>query len=87
MRNRRANNLRHRYGIEEEDYDRMFDEQGGVCHICQDPPGRYNLSVDHDHSTGRVRGLLCHNCNHGLGKFKDKALLLFRAISYLTRGK
>ncbi len=87
MRNRRANNLRHRYGIEQEDYDRMLEEQDGCCHICGDPPTKHRLSVDHCHETGTVRGLLCHNCNHGLGKFKDKITLLLGAVKYLlTRG-
>jgi hypothetical protein len=83
MRNRRANNLRHRYGIELEDYDRMLSEQGGVCYICKDPPGKKLLSVDHCHKDGTIRGLLCHNCNNGLGKFKDNIVLMYRAITYL----
>lgn len=88
MRNRTANNLRYRYGIELEEYEQMLEDQGGTCYICDNPPGKYRLSVDHCHESGTVRGLLCHDCNHGLGKFKDNIGLLFRAIKYLlTRGK
>ena len=78
-----------RYGLTISDYDRMFAEQGGVCKICGRPPDlnghpnqRY-LSVDHAHTTNAVRGLLCSNCNHGIGKFKDSPDLLIRAALYL----
>ena len=56
------------YGITIEDYDRMYEEQGGRCAICRtDQPGGAGerFSVDHDHETGKVRGLLCNNCNTG----------------------
>ena len=84
-RNRRNNNLWYRYGITEEDYDNLFSMQGGVCYICTNPPGKHRLSVDHDHKSGRIRGLLCHNCNHALGKFKDNISLLLRAVKYLIK--
>ena len=74
--------LRSKYGITVEDYERMHNEQGGVCVICQNAD---KLVVDHDHITGKVRGLLCHNCNLGLGHFKDNALVLRMAIGYLLK--
>jgi hypothetical protein len=67
----------------------MFVEQAGLCGICMDEisliPGSKNFrDVDHDHQTGKVRGLLCHQCNIGLGGFKDSPLRLRYAIHYLS---
>lgn len=77
-------NLKQRYGITKGDYDRMFAEQEGVCGICEGPPIRTrSLSVDHCHATGKVRGLLCHSCNLGLGKFQDDPGLIEQALTYL----
>ena len=72
------------FGITPEDYDKMLLNQGGVCAIClrKSPDGR-RLHIDHDHSTRLVRGLLCHDCNRGLGIFKDDPIRLSRAIEYL----
>lgn len=63
-------------------------EQKGLCKICHQPPnGRWKrLAVDHDHLTGKVRGLLCHSCNAGLGHFKDSVDALRSAISYIVGG-
>jgi len=74
--------LRYRYGITQADYDRMSAEQGGLCAICQTKPV---ACVDHDHETKRVRGLLCQGCNTGLGRFRDSADRLARAIEYLNQ--
>lgn len=81
----RAANLRSQFGITQEEYDRRHDAQGGLCLICHKPckSGR-KLAVDHDHQSGRVRGLLCGNCNIGLGKFQDDPVLLIRASEYLA---
>jgi Recombination endonuclease VII len=59
----------------------------GRCEICSGPPGvrRNRLSIDHDHVTGKFRGLLCDNCNNGLGRFKDSVENLEAAIAYLRR--
>lgn len=75
--------LRARYGISTEIYEEMFKSQDGKCSICHNyfP----ELNVDHCHSTGEVRGLLCHNCNIGLGWFKDDIEALRSAIKYLVR--
>ncbi len=80
-----------RYGITADEYDRMFDEQGGKCAICGDSElpidprtgKKYDLAIDHCHKTRCVRKLLCHHCNMGLGGFKDNPELLHAAISYL----
>ncbi|MBE7189396.1 endonuclease VII domain-containing protein, partial [Jatrophihabitans endophyticus] len=57
--------------------------QNGVCAICLEAPAAH---VDHDHETGRVRGLLCFNCNGALGQFRDRPDLMSRAAIYLTAG-
>lgn len=75
-----------RYGLAVGQYEQMLTEQGSVCLICRRPcPRGGELSVDHDHATGRVRGLLCQNCNSGLGMFQDDPALLGAAIDYLKR--
>jgi hypothetical protein len=79
----RAINLKLRYGITPEEYDELLVSQNGVCAICGEEcsTGR-RLSVDHDHETGRVRGLLCSKCNYGIGHLKTVENLE-RAIDYL----
>jgi hypothetical protein len=79
--------LQRNYGISLDTKSEMFKSQGGRCAICkctEEEDGK-SFCVDHDHKTGRVRGLLCHSCNHGLGKFKDKVTYLAEAIDYLER--
>lgn len=79
-----------RYGITDEQYQQKLQEQEGVCAICgADKPGRNheNMHVDHNHSTGEVRGLLCDLCNRGLGYFKDNNQLLRKAAAYLENYK
>ena len=76
---------RKNYGISLDDYNALLDLQKECCAICgikQEDFGK-NLFVDHDHSTGEVRGLLCHKCNSGLGMFNDDIKLLHAAIDYL----
>lgn len=75
------------YGVTPEQYRAMFDAQGGRCAICRNDawPGKYNRPhVDHDHATGRFRGLLCGPCNTGLGQFGEDPDRLATAIRYLT---
>lgn len=74
-----------RYGLEPGGYEQMFKVQNGLCAICGSPPGARPLSVDHCHSTGAVRGLLCHGCNTGIGFLKDDVDLLKKAIKYLSK--
>ncbi len=72
-----------RYRLTPEDYESLRAHQDGRCHICgEERP----LDVDHDHETGRVRGLLCRACNLGIGKLKDDPDLVEAAASYLRRG-
>lgn len=83
--NHRAWLLKNTYGITVEDFDRMLTEQGGVCKIClSGPSGRFKyLCVDHCHTTGKVRGLLCHACNKSLGFLEDDPDRLARLIKHL----
>lgn len=75
--------LRKKYGITRADYDEMLRKQGGTCAICHCHQRYQALAVDHDHKTGFVRGLLCVNCNRGLGRFFDSELRVTRASEYL----
>lgn len=72
-----------KYGLTEDEYDFIFEQQGGSCKLCSFKPRIRNLAIDHDHRTGKVRGLLCNECNLGLGKFKDDPELLKEAAKYL----
>lgn len=77
--------LQRLYGITLEKYVEMFVAQGEVCAICKEKcQTKKSLSVDHDHQTGIVRGLLCNRCNRALGMFKDNKILLIRAAQYLN---
>ncbi len=81
------------FGLTLEQFYLMHDNQKGKCKICDmeiarepqsDGPGRNPAHIDHNHNTGKVRGLLCKNCNPGLGQFKDNIDLLEKAILYLS---
>jgi len=75
--------LKNRYGIDLIAYENMYEEQTGCCQICNTPHD--TLHVDHDHSSGNVRALLCASCNKGLGMFKDNIEHLQKAIAYLSK--
>lgn len=85
--------LQYKYGITLNDYNRMHEQQGGVCAICQLPERLKDtrrktlrkLAVDHCHATGKVRALLCSDCNTTLGKFKDDPALFDTAAAYLRK--
>lgn len=88
----RATKLWTNYGMTLDEYEEIYRTQDGVCAICGSGPHggpewarKQWLSVDHCHTTGHIRGLLCDNCNIGLGKFKDDPEFLQVAIEYLTR--
>jgi hypothetical protein len=71
--------LRRRYGITGADFDAMVEAQGGTCAVCDQKPEH----VDHDHGTGRVRGILCFNCNQALGNVRDNPDVLRCLARYL----
>lgn len=78
--------LKKKYGISLEEFNQMVEKQNGCCAIC----GKHHsenfmqsLCVDHDHKTGRVRGLLCRRCNAGIGNLNDSIQLLQNAVAYL----
>jgi hypothetical protein len=73
-----------KYNLSLAEYELMFDLQRGRCAICQRHP-RKMLVIDHDHTTGRVRGLLCGACNQGLGMFNDNPTFITAAANYLRR--
>lgn len=76
------------YGLVDGEYERMYQEQGGVCAICQRATGATKrLAVDHDHDTGLVRGLLCGPCNKLVGYFRNSPEAFDRAAVYLRRAQ
>ena len=85
--------LKRKYNLTVEEYNKMFEEQNGVCAICFQPETlknkntTYRLSVDHCHATGKVRALLCRDCNQILGRFNEDVSRFQRAIDYLQKHK
>ena len=79
--------LKHRHGITIEDYNQLLLKQNGKCAICgsitPNRKNRQNFCVDHDHKTGKIRGLLCEKCNRGIGMLQDDPVILQQAIDYL----
>ena len=82
----RKDNLKRVFGMSLEEYDIKLNLQEGVCKICKSlcKSGK-RLAVDHNHETGKIRDLLCGNCNGGLGKFLDNPELLIKAAEYLRK--
>ena len=80
-----------KYGLTKDDYGRLSREQNGVCALCRRPETLImkgtlaKLAVDHDHVTGRVRGLLCRACNLGIGNLGEDPILLRAAADYIER--
>ena len=80
--------LKTRYGITLFKYNEMLEKQNHKCIICGNSIfDKVNVAVDHDHITGKIRGLLCKNCNWGLGNFRDNTELLNNAIKYLKEDR
>ena len=82
----RKSHLKFKYGITPAEYDVLFEKQGGVCATCgtSEPGPRWtNFAVDHCHTTGKVRGLLCKSCNIALGEMKDNPEVIRSMIKYL----
>lgn len=80
---RKAIKRKSRYGISQEEYDRLFEEQRGCCAVCWQESGDEELAVDHDHMTNKIRGLLCRQCNTLVGVVESGFVQL--AIQYLKR--
>ena len=79
--------LKYSFGITLSEYNRMFNEQNGQCAICEIHQSNLEkaLAVDHDHVTGKIRGLLCSKCNLLLGQFKDRADILWKSALYINQ--
>ena len=83
---KREQHLKRRYGISLQEYTEMLDSQGNCCATCgsKEPGGKWkSFAVDHDHKTGKVRGMLCKSCNIALGEVDDSLTTLKRMIEYL----
>jgi len=92
--NRISTHLMVQYGVTLVEYNALLLEQKGVCAICGNEQkltyGRHKkgrLCIDHNHSTGIIRGLLCHNCNAAIGLMKENIEILQNAINYLNKNK
>lgn len=90
----RNHDLKSNHSITLEEYNKMLDEQKGVCAICfkketdkESSKKIKSLAVDHDHKTGKIRGLLCSRCNKAIGLFRDNLETLQSAFKYLKRNK
>jgi hypothetical protein len=96
---RHAIHVERTYGLSQEDYKKIMEEQNGLCAICYKPETRVtrpnasryrtkqspNLALDHNHSTKATRGFLCSKCNLALGHFQDSIELLENAVKYLKK--
>lgn len=89
----RIKTKRSRYNLTREEYDELVEQSQGLCAICRRPEsltlqGRVcMLAIDHCHKTGKVRGMLCSECNKGLGNFNDDTGRMAKAITYLEQDK
>jgi hypothetical protein len=87
--------FKRKYGISLEEYEKLFEQQNGCCAICKTPERvrhRNNgkgdirmMAIDHCHKSNKVRGLLCLDCNTGLGSFKDNPKIISNAVEYLKK--
>ena len=89
----RINALKLKFKMTIDDYENMVKEQKGLCAICHKPESKIVngkiilLAIDHNHKTGKVRGLLCYSCNIGIGHLRDNPELLRLAAKYLEEYK
>jgi hypothetical protein len=81
----RKYHLKATYGLSLDDYTQLLNAQDGKCAICKREPGGHALSVDHNHVTGRIRGLLCKGCNTGLGMLQDSLTVIQAAATYIQQ--
>ena len=85
--------LKMKFNLSIEEYNKILEKQNNSCAICKQDfdtikqETNKSLCVDHNHENGEIRGLLCNNCNRGLGFFKDNAVSLLEAIKYLDKQK
>ena len=92
LKNRKYHIKRY-YGLEWVDYELLYESQNGKCKLCLSPILLYERDklgvahVDHCHNTGKVRGLLCHFCNSGIGYLQDNSMLLRKAADYLDSSR
>lgn len=85
---RRSTLIKHVYGIDSKEYERLLETQGKKCAICgsfRAGGKRVHFDIDHNHTTGAVRGLLCRACNYLIGNAKENVELLHSAIKYLEK--
>ena len=82
---KRRSILKTKYGITLEDYQNLLKEQDNKCAICR--RDEIQFCIDHDHITGKTRGLLCHACNRAIGLLKENEQILINAINYVNRYK
>lgn len=88
---RRQDAIKRKYGLSWEEYILLYEKCNGLCEICEKPLSllldeeKQTAFVDHCHTTGKVRGLLCLKCNMGLGAFNDSRLHLGKALDYLDK--
>lgn len=84
----RNDSRRRQYGLDIEAWNILFDSQDKKCAICHtDKPGKVTWHTDHCHITNRIRGILCHSCNTGLGHFRDDISVLNTAVEYLKKNQ
>jgi hypothetical protein len=83
----RAYHLRRKYGLSTESISAILEQQRGACPICKKDLGdkTINIHIDHDHRSGKTRGILCRVCNTGIGHFDDNPDLLLAAVAYLQK--
>ncbi len=87
---RKAHHLKKSYGLDRISFENMLSNQGFLCLLCSQVLSKYPDStthIDHDHITGRVRGILCRSCNQGIGFLKHDPGILIKAIEYLKDSK
>lgn len=86
LKRQRKINLRLKYGLTLKQFADMVKKQNGLCLICKKPQiDKKKLCVDHDHKTGKIRGLLCDHCNKGLGHVREDIKILEAMVKYLKK--
>ncbi len=86
----RSRQIKHKYGLTLDDYESLLKQQDYCCAICEcstdSPRVQGSMAVDHCHNTGKIRGLLCNQCNRAIGMLDDSPTLLKKSYRYLTGG-